>query len=196
MGIVVKWNGKKVKGIGDTKPIVDAMRTAMFREFRLHFTAKDAEGNKNGWWRSHFWYHKVSQKMSLGSLTPTRGEIDIASPPFGHKIRGGEVKPVQAKALAIPLTSAAKKLTRPGLVKGNKDFQYVPIKKGKMVGMIFKVTGKKKKKRTPFWVLLTSVFHKPDPTAEPDQEAVNAAVNKAANSAYLRAFRRANGMRR
>lgn len=196
MGITVKWNGAKLRPLSDTVPIIDAMRTAMFREFRLHFTAKDAQGNRNGWWRSHFWYRQVSQRMALGSLTPTRGEIDIASAPFAHKIKGGVVVPVKARALAIPLTSDAKRLGRPALVRNDKRFQYAPIKKGKMVGMIFALKGRgKKKTRVPFWVLLESVYHAADPSAEPVQSAVEDSVRAAARSAYVRAFRQTNGMR-
>jgi hypothetical protein len=199
MALTVKWNGEKVRAIANTKPIVEAMQQAMFREFRRHFTAKDAEGNENGWWRSHFWHNEVSQRMTIGATTPTRGEVDIASAPYAHKISGGLVRPnPPRKALAIPLNSDAKRLIRPALVKGNTDFKFVPLDRGRVRGMIFKTKrrGKKVVASVPYWILVAFVTHRPDPTAEPDPKKVTEAVGAAADSAYIREFKRANGIRR
>jgi phage gpG-like protein len=78
------------------------------KEYRGHFLALDRQGNARGWPRSHFWARRVRQATSLTSVTDTGAKVTIASPEFGHKVRGGTVRPKRGKFLAIPMTPQAK----------------------------------------------------------------------------------------
>jgi hypothetical protein len=216
MSINIRKIGR-LKGIQNTTPIVKAMQGALYQALRAHFLFKNSQGNKQGWWRSNFWAQRVRDKTYIGTLTATRATVGVASPEFGHKISGGTVRPVTAKAIAIPANSDAKKLIRPALVMDSPKFAYHPIKnKGNLVGLIVETNRKpakqskrplsalldkkiiqrkpRKRKRAPIvervmWWLYKEVTHAPDPTAEPDQDETKELINAAARTATARAFR-------
>lgn len=204
--LTVKYTRGKINGIGDTTPIVKDMRKALYVVLQQHFKDKDNEGNKEGFYRSHFWNKEVRANTFMGLLTAKRGEVNIASAPYAHKISGGTITPKTAKSLAIPAISAAKKAKTPSLVMDDPSFTLVPFKgKGNLVGMIIKRTLSKKKNKarkskrkadTVWWWLLKKVTQKADPTAKPDEKTTEKAVYAAGEIAYQQAFRKANGIRR
>lgn len=145
MALTLKRIGH-LRGISDTTPIVKAMRDTLYTELRAHFLFKNSQGNAKGWWRSNFWSKRIRDKTYLGTLTATRGTVGVASREYGHKIKGGTVRPVTAKAIAVPANGDAKKLIRPALVMSDASFAYRPIKAGgNLVGLIVETNKKKKK---------------------------------------------------
>ena len=81
-------------------------------ELKEHFGRRDSEGNKQGWWRSHFW-HGIADKTHFVGATDREATITISSPEFLQKLHGGTITPKNGKMLAIPLTSEAKQKGAP-----------------------------------------------------------------------------------
>lgn len=157
------------------------------RELRSHFLAKDSEGNRRGWVRSHFWNKRVRQATSFTGATDTTAEVEIASPEFVHKLRGGTIRPKRGRALAIPLTNRAKKAGSP---REWDDDALFPLKTKRGLFLMIATLGKgrggiKGQRLIAAYKLLPKVTHRPDPTALPPEGNLEAAVEDEALK-YLR----------
>lgn len=82
------------------------------RFLRKHFAARDQEGNRRGWARSHFW-NRLRRATAFAGATDSAAKVVVSDPAFAFKVRGGTIRPVSAKALAIPLREEAKVAGRP-----------------------------------------------------------------------------------
>ena len=71
-------------------------------ELRQHFRARDTEPNKRGWPKQHFW-SRLRRVTALSSWTDREAIITVADPALAAKIHGAVIRPVEAKALAIPI---------------------------------------------------------------------------------------------
>lgn len=137
MAVTLKLASKPIPHI-DTTPVVKSMQSALFNTLRGHFNTKNAQGNKQGWWRSNFWHKEVYAHTARGTLTAIRATVNVSSRPYRHKIEGGPIVPLNAQALAIPNNSEAKQMGSPGLQK-NPLIRYVPLKSTinpNLVGML------------------------------------------------------------
>lgn len=97
---------------GRRKPLMTVLGRRAERLFRRHFTKRDAEGNKRGWPRSHFW-SRIRRATAFAAANDSAAKISIADPAFAMKVHGGTIKPIEAKNLALPLRPEAKVAGRP-----------------------------------------------------------------------------------
>jgi hypothetical protein len=134
-----------------------------------HFQQREMQGGKTrarGWPSQHIWAG-IAEATQLAQVTPDTATIRIASRILAHKITGGTVRPGPGKRyLAIPLRAAAYGKSPgggqvPGLffLRTKKGRQYL-MKKGAKSGPL-------KAALSPWYRLVTSVTHQPDPQALP-----------------------------
>ena len=141
---------------------------------RAHLRTLDAtRPNKLGGRRQNF-YGKAAQ--SIAERASARGgEIRITHQGFALRLYGGVVRPVKAKALAIPAMAAAYGLSprEPEVPKLHARY----FRARKAVGGLFDARG-----RVWYW-LLPETRHAPDPSLLPDnadlQDAARAAMQDA-----------------
>ena len=84
---------------GRRKPLMTVLGRRTERTFRRHFQARDAEGNKRGWPRSHFW-NRIRRVTAFKGATDSAAKLAISDPAFAFKVHGGTIRPITAKALA------------------------------------------------------------------------------------------------
>lgn len=72
------------------------------KRLRGHFLEREKEPNKKGWPKQHFWARRIRANTVLTEVSDSHAVIDIAAPEFRMKLRGGTIKPIEAKYLAIP----------------------------------------------------------------------------------------------
>ena len=97
---------------GRRKPLMTVLGRRLERFLRRHFIARDAEGNRRGWARSHFW-SRIRRATAFAAATDTAAKVNVSDPAFAQKVHGGTIRPVEAKSLAIPLREEAKIAGRP-----------------------------------------------------------------------------------
>lgn len=92
---------------GRRQPLLRVLGRRLENSLRKHFQTRDAEGNKRGWPRSHFW-NRLRRATAFAGATATAAKVTVADPALAMKVHGGTIHPIQAKALAIPLRAEAK----------------------------------------------------------------------------------------
>jgi len=167
--------------LADPTPLLQAGGEGIETRLRKHFLERDAEGNKKGWPRKHFWNRVVRQATSLGEVTADRATVHIASPEFGLHLRGGTVTPKRGKFLAIPITAEAYKAGSP--------------REGNMPGLFFVRFPKGNRaylstQDGPQYRLLKSVTIPADPRALPPEGDLVEAARVPVESMINRAIRR------
>jgi hypothetical protein len=103
------------------------------------------------------------------------GEIRITHQGFALRLYGGTVKPVKAKALAIPAMAKAYGLSPREPEVPELHARYFAARKA--IGGLFDATG-----AVWFW-LLPQTDHRPDPTLLPEPEALQTAAAEAMQDA-------------
>ena len=98
---------------GRRRALMTVLGRRVERTLKRHFAARDAEGNRRGWPRSHFW-NRLRRATAFAGATDSGARITVADPAFAMKVHGGTIRPIQAKALSIPLRPEAKVAGRPG----------------------------------------------------------------------------------
>ncbi|GAB4178758.1 MAG: hypothetical protein Fur0032_19300 [Terrimicrobiaceae bacterium] len=151
-------------------------------ELHEHFLARDAEGNSQGWKRTHWWNREVKKATAYQGATDTEATVSIASKQFLHKLRGGRVRAAKGKFLSIPLTNQAKTKGSPGewTTKGDGQLQFIRSRQG--VAYLFPGKGRR---HGASYLLLKSVVHKADPDALPRSGKIEAGIDDEAGK-YLR----------
>jgi hypothetical protein len=175
------------------KALMDQYRSRAFhlalgrrveRMLKRHFRAKDARGNRRGWWRSHFWNRRVANATQLISANEGNATITIAEPAFATHYYGGQIFPREAKALAIPLTTEAKEAGYPragripGLFRVGRflvvsNFETAP-------------SGARSRRLTFMYRLVGSVDIPRDPDALPPQSAFDEELLAGTNEYHRR----------
>lgn len=109
-----------------------AIGAAMLSAIQTHFDRRAQEPNKMGAPKTGFW-----EKLSSGSFaTSTETEAVVTIPaPILQKLYGGTIRPVNAKALAFPVSpnsygKTAREMRASGLTK------FIPLNRGNLVGII------------------------------------------------------------
>ncbi|ACB76701.1 hypothetical protein [Opitutus terrae] len=93
---------------GRRKPLMTAVGRRVERLLRRHFTARDAEGNKRGWPRSHFW-SRIRRATAFAGANDVAAKISISDPALAMKVHGGKIYPTAGRQnLALPLRPEAK----------------------------------------------------------------------------------------
>lgn len=112
-------------------------------------------------------YVRIARACGIQEITPTSATVVVGGGEgmiLLHRINGGVVRAKESGALAIPLTAQARKqyarhFPRP----------LVMIQRPNKPPLLVEV---KKKKWTIHYVLVKSVYHRPDPNALPNKRAV------------------------
>ena len=169
------------------RPLLAALGKQLEIDLRKHFLARDAEGNKRGFPRKHFWRNQVAKQTALTSVSDDSATVSIASPELMHKITGGVVTPKRAKALAIPLSPEAYKAGSASLFPRPLTMVIRPGRPPLLVetGLIGESTS-----WTLHYILLKSVKHDPDPRALPPQENINQSLLSRARAHLDRIMKR------
>jgi hypothetical protein len=74
---------------------------------RGHFRKLDQRGNKRGWPSQHFWGNRIRNATAFVGATEETALVTVADRAYLAKLHGGTIKPVEKKALAIPLRPEA-----------------------------------------------------------------------------------------
>lgn len=88
------------------RTLLQAGARAVARDVQRHFRRKDEVANKLGGRRSH-WWSKAAQATQVASVTDREATVSISQPGVGLHYQGGTVRPVEAKALTIPIHAEA-----------------------------------------------------------------------------------------
>lgn len=148
------------------------------RRMREHFRKLNGSRSPN----SNFYAREGAQK-TLAEVDEDGGggAVVVESYLIAHKLRGGTVRPVKARALAIPLTPWARRQGSPG--KGIQGVFLAKTKSGN--ALLMRSTGDGKAE--PAWVLKKSVRHRPRPETIPplSEFAEDAAVAAAEIAAEI-----------
>lgn len=194
----------KLYRIQNPRPIMATVGKALEVELRAIYRDMNAQRpNANGWPRRNFWNRQVANKIALTSVAQTTATVTIASPELLHKITGGTVTPKRAKTLAIPANAQAYRMGGPRA--SGKDFQFLLLAQGNLVGALLKPetysVGKKAGKgdgkmrggEVMYW-LVRKVTHRADPSVDPARPPLltrlQAAITRAATSAINRILAR------
>lgn len=157
------------------RPMMQAAGKAAETVLRDHFTRRDAEGNKQGWPRRHFWNRVVRRATSFTGATDLEATVTIASREFSQKLYGGTIRPTNGKFLAIPLTARAYAAGRPRLWTG-ASLHAVRLEGGRLLlreSLHSSLKGRKRDRGKRIeggeaqYLLVRSVNQKADPNALP-----------------------------
>lgn len=171
------------------RPILAAASKAVVQLLKSHFRDRQAEGNKQRWPSSRFWFGvrgSVANSVGVSSLTDTSATVTIADPRFAHKITGGTITPKRAKFLTIPLRAEAKRLGGKGTLRESAPDLFV-LKTSRGLWLVKSAWRRRGRGRSAiksqafqFWFkLVKSVTQNPDPRAMPKDEALASAVELA-----------------
>ena len=148
----------------------EAIGAGLLSALQTHFDRRAQEPNKLGGPKVGFW-----ERISVGSFaTATETEAVVTVPaPILQKLYGGTIKPVNAKAIAFPVSprsygKSAREMRGEGLTK------YIPIvskKNPDVIGIIRAIEGPKVLGETLFLVML-KVTQPKDPNAIPSPETL------------------------
>jgi hypothetical protein len=152
------------------KAIAKVMAEGVLNVIQKHLSALDQKPNKNHWPKTHF-YGKAADKTHVvqkGGVT----FVAISQQGFRQRYYGGPIKPVNVKALTIPLIAAAY-----GKSARRFDLDFVPNAKGNRIGFLVRKTGSgKTAKSEAMYVLVKSVMQEGDPKVIPSDETMASAA--------------------
>ena len=148
-------------------------------QLKAHFAARDQEGNKRGWPRSHWWAREVRGNTALREVTADSATVGIASRQFRFKLTGGTIRPGPGKrALALPMRPEVK-----GVLPRAKTIPGIFVIRSKILGRAWLVTrdsGPHGALRF-YWRLVPSVHQDPDVRALPPVAELQAALERRAD---------------
>jgi hypothetical protein len=93
------------------------------------FRELDAKGNARALPRSHFWAREGARKTEAFVLGASEARVTCASAAVAFQAYGGTVRPVSAKALAVPVSGRAKRAGWPS--NSGLPLRFVPIRSRK-----------------------------------------------------------------
>ena len=168
---------------GRRQPLLRVLGRRLEHSLRKHFQTRDAEGNKRGWPRSHFW-NRLRRATAFAGATDSAAKVTVADPALAQKVHGGTIRPIQAKALAIPLRAEAK-------VAGRPSARLIPglfiLKSAR--GGVFLARREDRALRL-YYKLVKSVTQQADPRALPLRHLVLADLHAATTSFLKRDVKR------
>jgi hypothetical protein len=145
----------------------EAIGAAMLDCVRSHFDRRAQEPNKLNGPKTGFW-----AKLSSGShVSATETDATVTVPaPILQKLYGGDIRPVNAKALAFPVSpNSYGKTAREMRLSGRTKF--VPLNRGNVVGIITTIESKGVIGEVLFLVV-RKVSQKADPNAVPSEDTL------------------------
>jgi hypothetical protein len=175
-------------GPGGRRPLMGALGRTLEKELRAWFAAANGQKvNRQGWKRQNFWRQiRSATAYDPARTTETEAVVTIADPRLRPHVYGGEIRPKEAKYLAIPVHRAAYGL-RPseGRIAG---LRFVPVgRTANTVGYLVRREG-----RGPdapvvsYYRLVRRVRVRPDPSALPPAGLTTPALLAAAERHVLR----------
>lgn len=136
---------------------------------RDHLQALNGKPNKKGWRKTNF-YAAVRRTVTARATDKT-GVVEISKEGFAQRFYGGVIRPVNARALAIPALDIAYGRR----AREFKSLQFQPVKKGNLVGLLYRQA---EGRRVVLYWLVKLVNQPADPTVLPTNEAMADAALK------------------
>lgn len=156
------------------------------RSYKKWFRDRDRTSpNAKAWPRKHFWAGVARSTVYVPSqTTDDAATVSITDPRFRIKVRGGTIRPKQAKALAVPLNAAAYEagFPRAGRIP-NLALVWAKNSSGNVLGYLGRWEAGDGV--VLYYVLLRSVTVAADPQALPARAAINSELEVEAD-AFLR----------
>jgi hypothetical protein len=178
-----------IRSVSPARPMLAALSERLLGELKEHFRLKEAQPNKSGWPKGHFW-GRVRQLTVLGPVSDTEGSVIIGDSRFAIRYYGGTILPKEKANLAIPINPQAA-----GIYPMQNKFPGLFLTFRRVDGELkkFLATGDKSdpKSQMFLYVLKKSVEHPKDPTALPPDEKINAVLMDEAGKFIELAQRRA-----
>lgn len=161
------------------RSILQAAARSVRRDLQRHFRQRDRQVNALGGRRTH-WWARVAQSTQIASVTDQQAVVSISEPGLGLKVTGGVIRPVEAKALTIPLHPEAhgRRARTVELATGMPLWRYRP-KKG---GPTFLAQTLNDDQIRIMYVLKSVARVKADPYALPDQGMMDRNAAQAAEA--------------
>lgn len=148
---------------------------------REHLRAKEAQPNKQGWPKTHY-YSRARERVTF-EASEDDATVTVAIEGFRQRYHGGRITPVNRRALTIPAAPEAY-----GKVAGEfgGNLEFYPFYRGRIVGLLVGAPDSALAGKV-LYRLVTSVNQAPDPSVIPtDAEmltAAEAALTKAVAAA-------------
>lgn len=152
------------------KPLHSALGKRAEVKLRRHYAKREAEPNKRGWPKQHFW-GRIRKASAFVSADERDAIAGISDPAIAQKIHGGKITPKEGKYLTIPAIAAAYGRS-PRVVEG-------------LTPMVRYLGGRRRavalqREGTVWYWLVTSVTQRRDPRALPaDTTMRNALLDEA-----------------
>lgn len=155
--------------------------------FRMLNTTQPNRFVREGWGkrRTYFWRRMADSIKPLQYDATTKSATIPMSPIIGHKVHGGPVYPVKAKALTIPVHPEAhgRRAARLELALGVKLFILKTALGDSFLAAKVK-RGKTRFNLVRFYLLKKAVFHKPWPNTLPERKRVLAEFKQGIKEAF------------
>lgn len=155
----------------DGRVVHEAISKAMLAAVQTHFDRRAQEPNKMGAPKTGFW-----EELSSGThATSTDTEATVTIPaPILQRLYGGTIRPVNAQALAFPVSpnsygKTARVMRLTGLTK------FIPLNRGNVVGIITTIERKGVIGEVLFLVV-RKVTQAADPNAIPSEDTLTKAA--------------------
>jgi len=148
----------------------EAIGQAMLAACKTHFDRRAQQPNKLGGPKTGFW--ETISNGTHASWSETEAIVTVPAPIL-QKIFGGTIKPVNAKAIAFPVSPRSYGKTASEVI-GDGVGKYIPIKSTKnpdVVGIIRLIESDKALGETLFLVM-RKVTQAADPNAIPSEETL------------------------
>jgi len=161
-------------------------------DLRDHFTARNAEPNKQGWPKKNFWAG-ISRSTALASFSESEAVVSVSEPAINQKVFGGTITPKRGRNLAIPQNAEAYAAGSPRNLPAN--FLRLLVTRSGKVYLVendptLRPRGKKGYKpgmsfSGRFWYrLVPSVTQAPDPRALPYESYLEGSVLSAIRGVF------------
>ncbi|HPS07305.1 MAG TPA: hypothetical protein PLG22_07220 [Kiritimatiellia bacterium] len=121
----------------NTRPVLAAGAGEYKKAWLEHFQALDARGNRRGFPPKNFWIEEGYKKTGVAELNEAYATVTCDSRAVAFRAYGGTVRPVSAKALAIPVSAAAYAAGWPG--NSGLPLEFVPVRSKKNPRVIGKL---------------------------------------------------------
>ena len=144
--------------------LVQAAARGVSNALQRHFRQRNASAkHREGMPRSNYWAHVAASVQTIAKGDKATVLVDHEGAMLHWK--GGTVRPVKAKALAIPLAPEAAD-TNPREYDSGHTLLALVKRKGKAPLLVDKATGR------ALWVLLKSATLDPDASVVPPEESL------------------------
>lgn len=159
------------------RAILQAAARSIRRDLQRHFRVREQTPNAMGGQRTH-WWARVSRSTQIASVDDHQAVVSISEPGIALKVYGGTVRPVEKRALTIPIHPEAygRRADTVESITGRKLWRFQP----KKTGPAFLARSLGDDQIRLLYVLKASVTMRPDPDALPSVAAMEQSALKAA----------------